>query len=59
VERRAWSVAACVCLACCLSGCGTYKQSAWTPDGLNYTISVDHKTGALSSYVGVNWSLKP
>ena len=46
-----------LCLFC--GGCATYKQSSLTPDGMNYTISVDHKTGDQTSYFGLTWNLKP
>lgn len=41
------------------AGCETYKKQAWTPDGLNYTLQRDRKTGEMSDYVGLSWSLKP
>lgn len=46
-------------LATCLSGCATYNEQVWTPDSFGYTLQRDHEDGALSSYFGFNWNLKP
>lgn len=36
-----------------------YKNSGpLTPDGFNYTMERDRKTGDFSDYVGLTWSLK-
>lgn len=40
-------------------GCETYKRQAWTPDGFNYTVSRDRKTGDQTDYFGATWNLKP
>lgn len=46
-------------LAAALTGCAAYKESPWTPDGVNYTLSRDRQTGDLTDYFGVTWNLKP
>lgn len=35
-----------------------YKEQVWTPDGFNYTIQRDRRSGDLSDYWGLSWNLK-
>ncbi len=42
-----------------LVGCAAYSRSRWTPDGFNYTVSRDRRTGDQTDYFGVSWNLKP
>jgi len=42
-----------------LASCAAYSASPYTPDGFNYTVAIDHRTGDQSSYVGLTWNLKP
>lgn len=46
-------------LALITTGCQTYKESRWTPEGFNYTLQRDRKTGDQSDYFGLSWNLKP
>jgi len=36
-----------------LASCAAYSASPYTPDGFNYTVAIDHRTGDQSSYVGL------
>jgi len=48
--------------ATALTGCTGfregYKKQSWTPDGFNYTLSRDRRSGDQTDYFGLNWSLK-
>jgi hypothetical protein len=42
-----------------LSGCASYKEQVWTPDGFNWTLSRERKSGDIADYFGFTWNLKP
>jgi hypothetical protein len=56
--KSSWRLLVALAAVLFTAGCETYRNSALTPDGFNYTLERDRNTGNMADYIGFTWKLK-